>query len=84
MNIDGTGDHGRWKRGVPPTAQTVPCPPPEALPYADFGDFALWRFKVGRASFVRGFGRPTNCSEAISASRRSMGWRQMSPRSLTA
>ena len=30
---------------------------PKALPYADFGDFALWRFKVGRASFIRGFGR---------------------------
>ena len=30
---------------------------PKALLYADFGDFALWRFKVGRASFIRGFGR---------------------------
>lgn len=30
---------------------------PKALLYADFGDFALWRFKVGNASFIRGFGR---------------------------
>lgn len=29
----------------------------KAMLYADFGDFALWRFKVGRASFIRGFGR---------------------------
>ena len=30
---------------------------PKALAYADFGDFALWRFKVEGASFIRGFGR---------------------------
>ena len=30
---------------------------PKALLYADFGDFALWRLKVGRASLIRGFGR---------------------------
>ena len=29
-DIDGTGDHGRWKRVRRP-AQAVPCPPPEGV-----------------------------------------------------
>ena len=30
---------------------------PKAMLYAGFDDFALWRFKIGSASFIRGFGR---------------------------